>query len=214
VSKPFVAWSLFLVQMVCAAMFGLGQFWQMLSSTQGVSISWFAAWEIFLLLNLWLAWRSHLARSSLVTAHTLAIYAFYAVLIALDLAAMLLRDSWIWNGQDTLSAALVLASVVLTLLIATARRWPLGDPLVMGCLAIAFKAVPQLVMAWNIHLHGGAGLAVAAIVAGHVTILTRLAQLGIAIREAGWDKNRLGSFISEVPNELSWIVVTLVWIVA
>jgi hypothetical protein len=211
VSKPLVVWSLFLIQLACAAVFGLGQFWQMLSSTQGVSISWFAAWEVFLLLNLWLAWQAHKARPSLVTGHTFTIYAFYAVLIALDLSAMLLRKSWEWNAQDELTTGLVAAGVVATLLVGAARGQSIRNPLVMGWLAVFFKAVPQLVLAWNIHLNGGAGLALAAIVAGHVTILMRLAQLAIALREAGWDKNRLGSFISEVPNELSWIVVTVVW---
>jgi len=33
----------------------------------------------------------------------------------------------------------------------------------------------------------------------------------IAIREAGWDQNRAGSFLSEVTNELSWVVVTIAW---
>jgi hypothetical protein len=81
-----------------------------------------------------------------------------------------------------------------------------------GWLAVSFKAVPQIVLAWSISIHGGAGLALGAVVSGHITILSRLAQLSMAIREAGWDQNRVGSFISEVPNELSWIAVTLAWV--
>lgn len=209
-----MAWSLFLVQMGCAAVFGLSQFWQMLSSARGVSLSWFAAWEVFLIVNLWLARQAHRARPSPVTGQTFAIYAFYAVLIALDLSALLLRGSWAWTGTDSLTAALVLAGVAATLLAGAARGRSVRDPLVMGSLAIFFKAVPQCVLAWTIARDGGAGLAPAAIAAGHVTILLRLGQLGIAIREAGWDRNRIGSFISEVPNELSWIVVTLAWLAA
>lgn len=212
VTKQVVEWSLFLIQMGCAALFGLGQFWQMLSSTEGVSMSWFAAWEVFLVMNLWLAWQAHRARPSLVTGQTFAIYAFYAALIALDLAALLLRKSWTWTGSDSLTAALVVSGCVVTLVAGAARGQSIRNPLVMGALAVFFKAVPQLVLAWNIYRAGGAGLALTAIVAGHVTILMRLAQLGIAIREAGWDRNRIGSFISEVPNELSWIVVTAVWL--
>lgn len=213
VSSRWALWVLFLVQLGCAAAFGLGQFWQMLSSTEGISITWFAAWEIFLLLNLRLAWRAHRAQASLVTSHTLTIYAFYAVMIALDLAAMLARDSWAWTAEDTLSAALVAAGVASVFVVGAVRRRPIGDPLIMGALAVFFKAVPQLVLAWSIHLNGGAGLALAAIVAGHVTIVMRLIQLAVAIREAGWDRNRIGSFVSEVPNELSWVLVTIAWAV-
>lgn len=210
-SKPLIVWALFLAQLGCAALFGLSQFWQLLSSSQGVSISWFAAWEIFLLLNLWLAWRAHQTKPSLVTGHTFAIYAAYAALIALDISAMLLRRSWDWSRHDTLTTGLVVAGAAATLLVGLARGQSFSNPLVMGWLAVFFKAVPQLVLAWNIHIDGGSGLALAAIVAGHATILMRLAQLAIAIREAGWDRNRIGSFISEVPNELSWIVVTVAW---
>lgn len=210
-SKRLAAWTLFLIQLACAAVFGLGQFWQMLSSTQGVSMSWFAAWEIFLLLNLWLAFRAHREQPSLVTGHTLIMYAFFTVMIGLDLSVILIRNSWSWSGDDTLTAQIIAAGVAATLLINAGLRQPLGNPLVKGWLAVFFKTVPQLVLAWSIHVNGGAGLSPAAIVAGHITILTRLGQLTMAIREAGWDRNRIGSFISEVPNELSWIVVTVVW---
>ena len=40
----------------------------------------------------------------------------------------------------------------------------------------------------------------------------RLGQLVFSIREAGWDRNRMGSLISEVANEGSWIVATVVWL--
>src|SRR4051812_253732 len=116
-SKRLAAWTLFVIQLVCAAVFGLGQFWQMLSSTQGVSMSWFAAWEIFLLLNLWLAWRAHREQPSLVTAHTLVMYAFFTLLIGLDLSVVILRKSWSWNGQDTLTAEIIAVGVAAAFLI-------------------------------------------------------------------------------------------------
>ena len=40
----------------------------------------------------------------------------------------------------------------------------------------------------------------------------RLVQVWLSIREAGWDRNRLGIAIGEAANEASWIVATLVWV--
>lgn len=74
------------------------------------------------------------------------------------------------------------------------------------------KAVPQLTLAWNIWLHGGAGISIVAFTVGHVTICTRLWQVWYSIREAGWDRNRIGIAVGEAANELSWIVTTAVWL--
>jgi hypothetical protein len=50
------------------------------------------------------------------------------------------------------------------------------------------------------------------LLAGHIAILTRLGQLWFALREAGWDRNRLGAATSEVANEITWLLVTLAWL--
>lgn len=171
-------------------------------------MSWFVTWEIFLALNLWLATRALLAKTSLVAWQTFIVYSTYAVMISLDLSVLLFRHSWGWSDRDTLTAKLVLVGVLVTLL---AGNFDFKNPLMKGGLAIFFKAVPQFLLAWSIYADGGSGLSLAAIITGHVTILCRIGQLYMGIREAGWDKNRIGSFISEVPNELSWIAVTIVW---
>jgi hypothetical protein len=36
--------------------------------------------------------------------------------------------------------------------------------------------------------------------------------LYFSIREAGWDRNRIGSALSEAANEISWVVTTIVWL--
>ena len=197
------------MQVGFALTFGISQFAQLLSSTEGASMSWFAAWEVFLLLNLWLAWHAHKAQPSRITGQTLISYLVWSVMIALDLSAISLRDTWTWNERDALTAELVGLGVVVTLV---AGGFRIGDPLVKGWLAVFFKTVPQAVLAWNIWLMGGGGIALAAIIAGHATILSRIGQLVLSIKEAGWDRNRIGSLISEVPNELSWALVTAIWL--
>lgn len=198
---------LFLVQLGFALTFGVSQFLIMLTSTEGVSLSWFVAWEVFLLLNLWLAWRAHQTQPSRVTLQTLIVYAIWTAMIALDLLALIVKDSWEWTDRDTICFQIIAVGALLTLVVG---RSNISDPLVKGWLAVFFKAVPQLVLAWNVALLGGEGISWFAVFAGHVTILSRIGQLTLAIREAGWDKNRVGSMISEVPNELSWIIVTIV----
>jgi hypothetical protein len=76
-----------------------------------------------------------------------------------------------------------------------------------------FKAVPQLALAYKIFMQGGAGLAAAAVITGHVTILSRLGLLWFFIKEAGWDRNRRGSALSELANETSWLIATIVWLI-
>jgi hypothetical protein len=84
---------------------------------------------------------------------------------------------------------------------------------IRGYLAVFFKGVPQLTLAVNILMVGGAGVSVFGILTGHITICSRLGQLVMSLREAGWDRNRKGSLISEIANEGSWIVVTIAWFV-
>jgi hypothetical protein len=60
---------------------------------------------------------------------------------------------------------------------------------------------------------GGQGLAGSALLASNFSILIRLALLGFAIAEAGWDRSRKGAAMSEFANEVTWVLVTLAWLV-
>ncbi len=68
-------------------------------------------------------------------------------------------------------------------------------------------------MALEISLKGGTGLPLTALVAGHITILIRIAHNSLTIREDGWDRNRIWLLLSESMNEFSWVTVTGVWMV-
>lgn len=205
--------ALFALQLGCALAFGGGQTLRMLHSTTGVSLTWLAFWAVFLLINLRLSWQAHDAAPSRLTAQTLVIYLAWTSLLALNLLVLVWHGSGQWSDIDTLTSVLALCGVGATL--AAGARHGLGwrDPIVRGWLAVFFKAVPQLTLAWNLWLHGGAGLSAISVWAGHVTICTRIGQLVYGIREAGWDRFRRGSLISEIANEGSWVVATLVWLV-
>lgn len=210
--KKMTADLLFGVQIICTFIFGGSQFLRMLTTSQGVSMSWYGSWEVFLLLNLVLAVRAHRNQSSRVTLQTILSYVSWVTMVTLDLGVMVVKGTGTWNGRDTATTVCAIVGVVMTLVVANRKQLAITDPMVKGYLAIFFKAVPQLILAYNVFMMGGNGLAAVAIVTGHITIITRLGQLGFSIREAGWDRNRIGSAISEIANETSWIVVTIVWL--
>lgn len=205
--------TLFAIQIGFTLVWGGSQFIRLLSSMQGVNISWFLSWLAFLLLNLALALRAHANQPSRVTLQTIWSYAAWTAMVAADLGVMLWRGTHIWDGTDTVTTLLVAAGLALTLLVAHRLSLGIVDPMVKGYLAVAFKAIPQLALAYKIMMMGGRGLSPVAVVTGHITILTRLGQLWYSIKEAGWDRNRRGSALSELANEGSWIVATLAWLV-
>ncbi len=204
--------ALFGVQLLFTFIFGGSQFYRMLTTSQGVNLSWFLSWLIFLLLNLALTIRAHQNQPSRVTLQTILSYAAWTFVVAADLAVMLWKGTHVWGRTDTITTMLVGLGVALTLAVAYRLELGLVDPMVKGWLAVFFKAIPQLALAYKIFMRGGAGLAAAAVITGHITILARLGQLWFSIKEAGWDRNRRGSALSELANEASWLVATLVWL--
>lgn len=206
--------ALFWVQLACASAFGIGQYHAMQSTVEGVSPTWFLFWVAFLLVNLVLAVNACRAFPSRVARQTVVIYALWTVVCGANLVALLLTEATRWNHVDTATAWITGGGIVAAILVGRARGLPVSDPLVRASFAVFCKAVPQLTLAWNIWEVGGAGISVVAFTAGHVTICLRLWQVWLSIREAGWDRNRIGIAIGEAANEASWVVATVVWVVA
>jgi hypothetical protein len=204
---------LFAVQLLFAIIFGGSEFYRLLTTREGVNLTWFICWLMFSVLNLALTFRAHQNQPSRVTLQTFISYATWTTMVAADLAVMLWKGTHIWGEIDTITAVVVGLGALLT--IALSYRLELGivDPMVKGWLAVFFKAVPQLALAYKMFMQGGAGLAAAAVITGHVTIISRLGLLWFSIKEAGWDRNRRGSALSEVANETSWLIATIVWLI-
>ncbi len=186
----------------------------MLTTTEGVSFTWLVFWGVFLLINLSLAWRAHRVQASRLTRQAVLTYATWTAMMILDTAIFVWRDEGVWTAIDTATAAFAGAGIVITLLVAGRNGLGIADPIVRGCLAIQFKGVPQVMLAWNILQVGGGGVSIVGILTGHITIGSRLVQIVMLLREAGWDRNRQGALIGEAANELSWILATIAWFVA
>lgn len=208
-----VADGLFLIQIIAAVGFTGTQVILMLTNTEGISLTWLAFWWVFLLINLSLSLRAHKLQPSRVTIQTVITYGTWTLILALCVAIYIWRESTIWTGVDTWTTGLSLSGILITLLVGYSNKLPISDPIVRGYLAVFFKAVPQLALSYHILMVGGAGMSTFAIVSGHITISSRLGQVLMSLREAGWDRNRRGSAISEFANEGTWIIVTIAWLI-
>ena len=204
--------ALFVIQVGCALLFGATQVTRMLTTTEGVSLTWFLFWALFLFINLRLAIRAHQVYPTRLSRQTIITYVAWSVVLAGAVGVLLWRSLGQWEAVDTLNMWVSGVGIGLVLAIGRLRGLGIADPLVRGWLAVFFKGTPQLTLAWHILQNGGEGLAPFAILSGHITINLRIGQLVFALREAGWDRNRLGSALSEVANELSWVVTTVAWL--
>ena len=212
-NQHFVGDVLFALQMFFALSMGLSQAWQMVHSTEGIILTWFAFWGFFLLINLKLSHQAHLVQPSRITKQTLIVYATWTVIMALNISVFLWRDEAVWKDVDTLTSTFALIGIFIVIAVSLFQKLSLSDPILRGYLALIFKAMPQLTLAYSIWLDGGEGLSVVAVIVGHITICTRLGQIYLSIREASWDRNRIGSAISEIGNEASMVVLTIVWLI-
>lgn len=210
--KKLAADLLFAVQIICVFVFGIGQTIRLLHTSEGVSITWYLSWFIFLVLNLVLAFHAHKNKASRVTIQTLWSYVGWTLVVFSNLGAMFYKNNWMWNGRDSATTIAVVLGCIGIFITAHQKRLPVTDPMVKGWLAVFFKGVPQLILAINIYMVGIGGLAGTTIIAGHISVISRLGQLWFSIKEAGWDRNRKGSALSEFANESCWIVATAVWL--
>jgi hypothetical protein len=212
-TKKTAADAFFVLQLALALISGGSEFLTLLETTEGINLSWLASWLAFLLLNLSLTIRGHRHQPSRVTRQAVLTYAAWTVMIAACLGAMLWKADDLWDAKDTTTTLLVAAGLASVGLWAWRRGLGPADPMVHAGFAACFIGLPQLTLTYKIFTEGGAGMAGLMLLAGHIGILTRLGQLWFAIREAGWDRHRLGAALSELANEATWLLVTLAWLV-
>mgnify|MGYP001576272430 FL=1 len=183
------------------------------NGTQNIHMAMFLCVEIFVSVNLALAIQAHWAKPSRVTRQAVIVYSTWVVLWGAVLAQTLYRGTP-WDTADAITLGLVATGAMVILLIARMYHTGIRSPLIRGYLSLAFKAVPQLSQAYKIVAMGGApGLGWVMVLGGHATIMTRFGQLFFSFRESKSERNRIGLLVSEAGNELSWIIVTICWLV-
>mgnify|MGYP003394621956 CR=1 FL=1 len=211
--KQFITDLLFGVQVVLAVIFGYSQVTHMLQNgADGVSIGMWTSFCLFAGLNLGLAIKANKVYPDRNSQQNIFVYGLWVLIAALNATIILVKSPG-WDRTDTTVVILLLFGTLVIGFVAKKKHLNIRDPMIRGWLALLCKAMPQLAQAWKIVLNRGApGFSPAMVWLGHATILVRLAQLGFAVREAGWDKNRRASLLSEIGNELSWIIVTIIWL--
>lgn len=213
-SKKLIADLLFVVQIIGAFVLCGSQFFRLLETTKGQLLSMFLVMETYLCLHLMLTVGAHRTQPSQVTRQTLWTYVMWLVLIGTNIVAIFLKGSYRWSQNDTRTATLALLGTVLVFAVMKLRGIRLQDSMLKSFLAMLFKAPPQFIMAFEVAQKGGAGVPAAAVIAGNITILSRIGQIWFSTREAGWDRNRVWLCISETVNEISWATVSVIWFFA
>jgi hypothetical protein len=186
---------------------------QMLKSTAGVSLGFFICHGIFALLNLSLsvaAYTTAIDVERKIKRQSIFIYAIWTTVLLIHVRIAVMKMDDLWKTVDTVSTIIVAIGVGIVILYAKMKRISLIDPYVKAGYAVLFKSVPQVALAVMIYQYGKGGLSGIWIFFGHITILTRIVHLWISNREK-WDRNTKGSFVSEVWNEISWLVATAAW---
>lgn len=210
--KQTIADLLFVIQVIGAVLFCGAQFLRSLVDVRGVSIVQFGLVATYLIFHLALGIGAHRARPSRLTRQAIITYCTWFLLIVAIIGAVLVNGSYRWSVQDTTTLLIALVLTLLIVVVGHRRNLTIANPAIKALLAIAYKSVPQVLLAWKILAEGGSGIPAVTIVVGHLTILIRLGQIYLMVREAGWDPNRKWLAISETANEVSWAIVTIAWL--
>lgn len=202
---------LFYFQLVLGIVFGASQIEHMINnSTQGLSLSMFIFAFLFVSTNLTLGIGAHRARASAVTKQILIILVIGVVVYFLFSLILAVKAEVIWDKNDTITTIIVITFSLVNFLYSRYKKLDFFDPLMKGNYSLIFKSIPQLFLAYKIIQNGGSGLGIIFIVSFHALTLARIFQIFQSISEAGWDRNRIGLAVSEIGNEITWTIVTIV----
>ncbi len=210
--KRAVADLLFGVQILGALLFCGAYFFRSLDDVTGSSLVQFGLVATYLLFHLALGIGAHRAASSRVTRQTVFTYTFWFVLIVAIIGAVGTNPAYRWNEKETTQLLTAVTLTVAVLVASAAKNRKVSDPMVKALFAIAYKSVPQVLLAFKFLGEGASGTPILSVVVGHLTILIRLGQIYFMVEEAGWDRNRVWLAVSETANEVSWIVASIAWL--
>lgn len=194
-----------------AAIFALSQMAHMVTdSTEGLSLSMFIFAFLYVSVNSTLAIGAHKTQASEITKQLVIVMIIGVAIYFLFSLILAVKAEVAWDKNDTITTIIVLALSLVNLAYSYFKGLEFFDPVVKGNYSLIFKSVPQLFLAYKISQYGGSGLSVVMIFTFHALTLVRIFQIFQSITEAGWDRNRIGLIVSEIGNEISWTIVTIV----
>jgi hypothetical protein len=166
----------------------------------------------FAILNLSLAIEARKNRPSRIATQIVWAFWMFVALIGVLIVATLLNPGFIWKVNDSQTIAIAGIGGIATVL--GSRMFfglPMTDSIVKGMVAVFMKAVPHLMWGLRIADEGSGGVPLMTIVMGHVSVAIRLTQIGIALRQEGWSRARVGQVIGEGSAEIGWTFATIAW---
>ena len=202
---------LFVIQLFAAICFCGAQIYVFTNNIEGASITWVLFWLGFVFINLVLSIQAFLDVKDRIIKQTVINYGAWTVSISATLSVLLWRGAQ-WSPVDSFTSLIVVVGFIGLIIFKIKKKLNIYNPRLKAGTAILLKAVPQLMLAYNIILYGGGGIATYTIIIGHIMINLRILQVSLSARIVGWDENRKSIVFGELGNELSWIVATIAWI--
>ena len=204
---------LFWIHMTFVPVFGWSQCAKMLTSTQGVSVSMFALAAAFTGLQTWLACSAYRHKPVWATMQVVIIYVFGVIVYGAMIVIAFAKGAYVWTMSDNIAVIASLTLGGLVVQVAHLKKLPWYDPIVKGWINVAVRTVPNLAMAHKIWTCGSGGVSATFVVVFNALTLMRIAQVILtSIKLGEWDRNRKGLIIGEIGNELTWLIVTIIWL--
>lgn len=199
---------LFWFQIIMAWFYAVPQIYGILSGkTQGLTLVLYVNFLVYVTLNLFLALAAYRKNRDEIRKYIVVVFSQWIIFLTLILFLGL--GKIVWRESDTIISAIILGLSVVTII----KFRGINNPFSKGWLAVWFKSVPQLWLAYTIYSAGGGnGLPIITLIAGHLTAIPRLGNVIWAGSRGGWDESIKGLLLGEGMNVLTWFVVTVVWL--
>ncbi len=200
---------LFIFQIIMVFAYTIPQILNIVSGrTKGLTLVLYGGFIIYITVNLILSIDAYKVERTKGRKYLIFIYSLWILAIGSIFVSGLSKI--IWREEDTLVSIVILLFSIATLIYFKGAK----DPFSKGFLAVWFKSLPQLWLAYTmLSLGTGIGLHPINVVAAHCTSIPRLYHVFIVGREGKWDREARGLMLSEASNVATWTIVTIVWVI-
>lgn len=204
--KTFV---LFVFQIIMVFAYTIPQILNIVSGkTKGLTLVLYGGFMVYITVNLFLSVQAYRVDKTKGRKYLIFIYSLWILAIGSIFVSGLSKI--IWREEDTLVSIIILLLSIVTLIYFKGVK----DPFSKGFLAVWFKSLPQLWLAYTmLSLGTGIGLHPTNVIAAHCTSIPRLYHVFIVGHEGKWDREARGLMLSEASNVATWTIVTIVWII-
>ncbi|MEK7202154.1 MAG: hypothetical protein AAB669_01320 [Patescibacteria group bacterium] len=210
-----LASAVFWISVPLVVIFCLSPIQKFINDPSKSGVGWYACAACFLAI-MWPLSRSDYDENPSKTAwQTKFIYGWWLFWVSVDLTTILyLRwkvGNWDLGALQLLMIYVSLGCFVAVWFVSVLYGWRMKNSYVRAAISIAWKSVSQFLLAWAVWNTGRGDWVLPALIAGILTIVARLTQVGVSVTVDGWTHQRRAITISEAVNLGSWLAVVAVW---